>query len=510
MLSRFIAKPPIIALLLVLFGVALNCWYLDSYPKVWVDEPWISIPSYHLITDGVLRNEVLSAREYRGRVMLAPVIFQNLAIAPVFAFAGVGAWQARLPSAIMGIIIILMTFFLMRRYGDVIAVGSAVLVSIDSYIFISSRTARPEIFVTAFALGSFLLLHSQNNSDHHKSKIVLAGILSGVGLWIHPNYFLVAISLLLINLILSKPKQKITNLLWLICGMAMGVMPYILYVLHWDYNNGFLIFKTQLMDRTNMIVKPIDFILSTWGREIDRYMRYINFPNRFPLFLIQVAAGISAMKRKDRFDKTIMVIIAVHIALFPILISNRTPRYLTVLMPFITILVVKMIRDIIHRQKSPEPRSTSKLAKKNRTATIGAVALAIVYFANQAGGNAFSIWRTKGCGYSNFIKQVREIVPPHSKVWGTMTFWYGFYDYSFRTQYTDDLMSFRPDCVLLYDNDIWRKQTGVSGRENDKSARWQPLRKQLTDLIEKRGTYLGAVSSSCYGNIKIYRLNWTE
>jgi hypothetical protein len=34
------------------------------------------------------------------------------------------------------------------------------------------------------------------------------------------------------------------------------------------------------------------------------------------------------------------------------------------------------------------------------------------------------------------------------------------------------------------------------------------VRNMLIQLVEKRGTFAGSVSNSCYGNIKIYKLLW--
>jgi hypothetical protein len=91
-----------------------------------------------------------------------------------------------------------------------------------------------------------------------------------------------------------------------------------------------------------------------------------------------------------------------------------------------------------------------------------------------------------------------------------MTFWFGFYDHPYRTQYTDDLASFQPEYVILYDNDIWGNRTGVTGRKDPNAASWQPLQNQLTALVAERGTYVGAVPNACYGNIQIFRLDWTK
>jgi len=510
MFTRFQIKPAIVVLLLILFSLALNCWRLNSFPKVWVDEPWSSIASYHLVTEGVLRNDVLSARDYSGQIMLAPILVQSLAIAPVFALAGPGVWQARLPSVLMGVLVVVLTFLLAKRYGTAIAVVSSVFVAFDNLIFVTARTVRQEIFVAAFALCAFLLLFSESSNELKKVRIFLAGIVSGVGLYIHPNFFLVAVSLLFINMLLSKSGRKARSSLWLIFGMALGVLPYVIYVVHWDMGTGFRVLQTQLMDGANMIAHTGRFLSSTWGRELERYASYIFFPYRLLIFFMQSAAVIFALRRRDRLDKAILIIIFVHLVLFPLLISHRTSRYLTVLMPFMAILVVKMVWNIAGWSFGISWHDSWSAIKKLRFSALGAIALAMVFFANQLGGDAWAMRRANNCGYSPFIKQIREIVPPDARVWGTMTFWFGFYDHPYRTQYSDDLVSFQPEYVILYDNDIWGNRTGVTGREDPEAAKLQSLRNQLTALVAERGTYVGAVPNACYGNIEIFRLDWKK
>ena len=510
MFIRFKIKPAVVVLLLILFSLTLNCWRLNIFPKVWVDEPWNSIASYHLVTEGVLRNDVLSARENSSQIMLAPALVQSLAIAPVFALAGLGIWQARLPSVLMGVLVVVLTFLLARRYGIAIAVVSSVFVAFDNLVFVSARTVRQEIFVAAFALCAFLLLFTESGNELKKVRIFLAGVVLGVGLYVHPNFLLVAVSLLFINMLLSKSGQKARSSLWLIFGMALGVLPYVIYVVRWDVGTGFQVLQTQLMDRAKIFTHTGNFVLSTWGRELERYASYIFFPYRLPIFLTQAAAVIFALRRRDRLDKAILIIIFVHFVLFPLLISYRTSRYLTVLMPFMTILVVKMVWNIAGWSFGINWHDSWSAIKKLRFSALGAMALAMVFFANQLGGDAWAMWRANNCAYSPLIKQIREIVPPDARVWGTMTFWFGFYDHPYHTQFSDNLASFQPEYVILYDNEIWGNRTGVTGREDPDAALWQPLRNQLTALVAERGTCVGAVPNACYGNIQIFRLDWEK
>jgi len=107
---------------------------------------------------------------------------------------------------------------------------------------------------------------------------------------------------------------------------------------------------------------------------------------------------------------------------------------------------------------------------------------------------------------------VRSLVPSGAKVWGPMFLWFGFYDYSYRTQTTIqkhvEMNDYQPDYVVLYDSELWGGEQGVTKRHDPYYERMKPVREMLTELVQSRGTSVGSVSNSCYGNIEIFKLNW--
>jgi hypothetical protein len=139
-------------------------------------------------------------------------------------------------------------------------------------------------------------------------------------------------------------------------------------------------------------------------------------------------------------------------------------------------------------------------------------ALALVLFSNQAGGDFWAVFQSRNCSFHPFVSQVRSLVPPGAKVWGPMFMWFSFYDYPYRTEKTivdyAEMSKFQPDYVILYDSEIWGDQKGVTKRHDPYYDQMKPVRDMLTQLVQSRGTSVGTVPNSCYGNIEIFKLIW--
>ena len=69
-----------------------------------------------------------------------------------------------------------------------------------------------------------------------------------------------------------------------------------------------------------------------------------------------------------------------------------------------------------------------------------------------------------------------------------MTFWFGFYDHPYRTQWTvnteEEMNDFQPEYVILYDNvEIWANQTGVTKRLDPNYERMEAIRNLFVQEI---------------------------
>jgi hypothetical protein len=503
----------IILILLVLFSLT-SLIYLDRFPKVWMDEAGESMPAYTFQKDGTLQMSALVSADWGNQNVhfLQPMIVPKILSAPFFLLLGVGSLQGRLASIFMGALTIVGMYFLSRKIGGIVfASVSTVFLIFDNLFFVIARTIRPEIFVVTIAIWA---LYFAINAEIDFRKLFLCGLLLGISLYTHPNSFLVVVAILFIVLSQFTAKQYPQILLRMGLGGLIGFLPYGLYVVYQDGANHFHDFWLQIGYAAGMITNPGNYFSGILAAELERYISYIFFPYRLPIFLIQLfSIGYAIYKRGDKFNRIFLIFIFVHVVLFPILISTKYSRYLTVLMPAVIVLVIKMVWDIAGWSYDIDlPAIFASIKKLNRKVMVS-TALALVLFANQAGGDIWVVWQSRDCSFPPFISQVRSLVPSGAKVWGPMTFWFGFYDHPYRTQWTigheKEMNSFQPEYIILYDtSEIWANQTNVTKRPIPDSESAEALRNMLIELVKRRGISVGSVPNGCYGNIEIFKLVW--
>ena len=503
----------IILILLVLFSLT-SLIYLDRFPKVWMDEAGESMPAYTFQKDGTLQMSALVSADWGNQDVhfLQPMIVPKILSAPFFLLLGVGSLQGRLASIFMGALTIVGMYFLSRKIGGIVfASVSTVFLIFDNLFFVIARTIRPEIFLAAIAIWALYLII---NVKVDFKRLFFCGLLLGISLFTHPNSFLVFVAILVIALSQVRVKQYLHVLLPLGLGVFIGFLPYAIYVVVQDGANQFRDFWLQIGYAATMVTSPTNYFSHALAAELERYISYIFFPYRLPIFLIQIfSIGYAFYKRGDKFNRIFLIFIFVHVVLFPILISTKYSRYLAVLMPAVVILVIKMVWDIAGWSYDIDlPAIFASLKKLNRKVMVS-TALALVLFANQAGGDFWAVLKSRDCSFTPFISQARSLVPRGAKVWGPMTFWFGFYDHPYRTQWTigheKEMNSFQPEYIILYDTvEIWANQTNVTKRPIPASESEEALRNMLIELVKRRGISVGSVPNGCYGNIEIFKLVW--
>jgi 4-amino-4-deoxy-L-arabinose transferase-like glycosyltransferase len=446
----------VILLLLLVFCIS-SIPLLNIFPKVWMDEAWDSTTAYSFQKFGTFQNSTLVSPSLGNQDIhfLQPRIISNVIMAPFYAILGVGSVQGRLASVFVGALAVIGIYLLTRRIGNQLFASICTLLFIvDNLFFVVTRTIRPEVYLVAITIWTLFIILNTGTSF---IKLFICGILLGISLYIHPNAFLVLISILIIAFSKVKPNQYFQILFPLILGIILGFLPYALYVIFQDGANHFQDFWLQIHNRAEMLKNPITYISTAIKAEVERYISYIYFPYRFPIFLIQILAIIYAIiKRADKVNRAFLIFIFVHVVLFPILISAKTSRYLIVLMPALTILVIKMIWDLAGWSYDISVQEIKTHITKLNKNILVPVALALIIFINQTGGDFWAVWKSRDCSFPPFISQVRSLVPKGAKTWGPMTYWFGFYDYPYRTQWTvtteAEMNEYQPEYAILYDN----------------------------------------------------------
>jgi hypothetical protein len=501
-----------IVILVIVFGFS-SILFLDTFPKVWMDEAGDSTTTYTFQKDGTFRFLPLVSDSMGNQDVhfLQPRIVPDLVRAPFFFILGVGSFQGRLASVFMGILAVIGMYLLARKIGGVAFASICTLFLIfDNVFFVVARTIRPEIYVTAIAIWVLYLIIGAGTGFW---KLFLCGLILGISIYTHPNSVLVCVGVLIIALSQVKFKQYLQVIIPLGLGVFIGFLPYAIYVVVQDGANQFRDFWNQIGYAAGAVTNPGNYFSGALAAEFERYISYIYFPYRLPIFLIQLLAiGYAFYKWADKFNRSFLIFIFVHVVLFLLLISAKYSRYLAVLMPVVVIFVIRMVWELAGWSYDIAlPAILASVRKLDRNLVTPA-SLALILFANQAGGDFWAVLKSRDCSFTPFISQARSLVPPGAKVWGSMFMWFGFYDYPYRTEKTivnyAEMNKYQPDYVILYDSEIWGAERGTTKRYDPYYDEMKPVRDMLTQLVQSSGTSVGSVPNSCYGNIEIFKLVW--
>lgn len=500
---------PLLAILL--FWALLAMPFLGSAPRVWMDEPQGTISAVHLLHTGRAEVPEMWFSSPLSSPQLTPQLAFYLFLAGGLGIDGVSPFTSRLPLALAGLATLLLTYRLaVTRTNSQTALVACFLLGIDSLFFLSERTVRSEMLVATLGMASLLLAVRTDQSRRWVSGAG-AGLIAGLGLWVHPNFAITALAVACAALAAHGRKGMLRWVVYYVCGVVVGFMPYVAYVVAVDAGSGFARLKYQMGGRTAPITSTGGFLKTTFVAELERYRSYVAFPYRVGVFLVQVGVVVlTALRPRDALDRALLVFIGVHLALFPLLVVARTSRYFTVLMPAVAILLARWLRGAVAElREDTGDRAVSALRGHRAFLAIGLIICAL-YAANQMAGDAWVVLRTRGHPYSEVAEKLSSVIPSGAKVFGSITYWYAFQDHPFRFAGIGP-GSWRPDYVILYDSDMWGTFGAASGLTKvSQPGLDQPYRDAMQTLVDERGTEVLRLEAGPYGTPTIYRLDWSD
>jgi hypothetical protein len=188
--------------------------------------------------------------------------------------------------------------------------------------------------------------------------------------------------------------------------------------------------------------------------------------------------------------------------------GNKTSRYFIPLIPVISILVASFIADFFAIIKNTFREKMSL----HRLGAILIVTTISIYAVNQAGGNAYILWKHRGNDYYSFIAELKAAIPKNSKIWGATTFWLGLNEYDYVTQTTpfEEIKRFKPDYVLLYDSGLWGGASSTVGRKDNTKKAYKEIRENMERVRLENGTLVKTLKNKFYGDVHIYKVEWNE
>ena len=492
----FFAEHRAFLLLLAIYVLFATLW-LDRYPRVWVDEPWESATGYTLLTEGRMYNPVLENYAAFDKILLQPRLFLSLAVAPAFWLFGFGPVPGRLVSALFGGILLIAAYRLTKAaVSRRAALLAAWFVIIETMMFISYRTIRPEIYLAAFEM-TILCFFFRGLRRGGLRDFLAAGALCGIALWTHPNALLLGIALAIVFIIEEKRMLLRSRRVWsFVAGAVAGFLPYAVYVVFNDAHDSFATFFLQLDSRTDVLTKG-GWISASLAGEWQRVAEYAQFPDRVLLILFYILGWTFSFRSRSKEIRYLGFIVGIQAILSFLLISNKTILYSATILPFLCLLLAELADRWLGEYRPLLTMLKQGMTKGHawQTAVLAGI---LLFSSNQIAGDSALLWRQRDCSYRATIAGLQEIIPQDARVWGSMAFWFGFYHQPYRTQYTRfrEVENFRPEYLITGDREVWGKES------------WRDVRELAEKIVATRGTLVKEFPETPYGALRVYRLRW--
>jgi 4-amino-4-deoxy-L-arabinose transferase-like glycosyltransferase len=497
---------------------------LTVVPQVYEDEPWQASTGWKLATEGVFGSDLFAGfygmeRHYYGYMPVHPLL-----LAVVLRTTGLGLFQDRLEPAIMGLLVLVLTYWLGRRLFEDPWIGQlAVLfliavpltgltrIQLTGILLIDmSRIARYDMVVPVFGLAALHAYISARKGGRN-GWFFLAGLLASLSSLAHV-YGLFWLPILIVLALWDR--RPFVNIVAIISGFIVPLVPYAAYVLGnlYDWRG-----QTRLYGNRFQLLNPTWYVRNLI-EERHRYgaglgsVRSGAMRIGFWSALVGLPWSVFALARRalrsdDAAARVVMVPLIIFPILFAFLITLKLVNYTVVFMPMAAIAggwggvrVWSWARNA-HRFRWALPVLVLLLAA---IVVEGATRIAALEAAAKT-----------TTPYYSYISRVREYLPGGARVLASHNYWFGLEDFNYRSfivplgwtdlrneprplAFEEGLEQIAPDVVLI-DRGTREYFAGAGSDHLEGFHRW---------LGRHQGQLVGQVDDQTYGLMEIYQVKY--
>lgn len=483
--------------------------FLTTYPVVFIDEPWYSNAAWNWLTAGVNFDTMHAGTlDQFGYEWLRWTFLSNVPLVVSFAVLGLGLFQARLVSWIFGALLLLATFLVGRRcYGRTTGIVAALLLSLSLPFLQASHYVRPDVMLAAVVMLTFLSALTALE-ENKKWAHLLAGLMIGLSLDVHPNGLIFALALVGVYLAAYRSRFFRQPGTWLCAlGGLLGIGYYV--AVHVLPNPGaFLVVRSLSFSgphKLPLLTLTLRSLISSVDEEIGRYGFYAN---NLEFALVGASMAYLAF-RHHRPDRLLLVFVGVAFLGFVLFAGNKDDTYAILLYPFFMLAVAETLVSLMRAGRGLD---------KHRAFVGGLLALTLV---NSTAHCARPIAQHRGYDYYSITEKIKSVIPSGARVMGRPEWWLGLADYDYRsslnlTYYhflngytlTQGLEEIRPDIVIV--DDWWRTLLVDEGYFVLGSFRvfyLQP-RQEFESFLARRGEKLLDFTDPWQGRFEVYAIQW--
>lgn len=215
--------------LLLCLGIycLLAFFFLGSSPLIWYDEGLLSDVSWYFVKEGVFAQPLWTGYLGYGEFSTHPNYLYFSFLALSFKIFGHGIFQARLVSAVSGLLLVLVFYIFLRElWSKKFATIATLLLIFNPLFILSSRIVRQEMLVTllGFLAMSFVILGYKRQE---KWRHFIGGFFAALTILVHVNGFFVSFATLLLLFI---KKKEWSDVLYYLGGIIIPLVPYFVFL----------------------------------------------------------------------------------------------------------------------------------------------------------------------------------------------------------------------------------------------------------------------------------------
>lgn len=455
----------------------------------WVeDESWYGSIAYSLATEGRLRNPVFPETDIESRVDTRPPAMP-LSLAASIKVFGTGPEQFRIPSVLAGLGVVIGVFLLgLELTNPTIAAIAALLAATDNFLFVTSRTVRPDIYVACFGtIAAWLFFRARRKNSWLLA--LLSSLAIGIAINFHPNGIAIAGALGLLLLFEFRGRVfRAPRFRAFVLGIALSAAPFTIWIVSDPVH--LQAFK-RLWGRGSSSTYA-----SLMAQEKARYADFIGVGSqRIPLPVqaptrIHIAAALAiAALLLARYNRALLgrlAVLTIPSLLMWVTEVNPTSRFFVIVAPYFTLMLVAgafYFANTVLRRRI-------------------AAAVLIMIALTQIGGNVFMLHRSRSADYSALTANLRRIIPGKAQTYGAMTFWLALHDsryYAYNRTPLDYALRHGATYLILNDR-VMMHGTGYGANF------FEPLREELNAFARSHAEIAGHINDPFYGDLEIYRV----
>jgi len=378
--------------------------------------------------------------------------------------------------------------------GRMAAVVAALIASTDTFLFVSSRSVRPEALSALLALLA-VFLYMKSRQRNSALLAFAAGISLGLALNFHITVAGIVISLVLLTVIEHRHRAWKRPEMW---AMAAGITITILPFLVWVLTDSTRVAAAHAM---YLARGSSETMLQKIAEEKLRYRDLLGFGNlkfhlplplpfRIHIVMAFLAALFLLLRQRIQLAMLILVLLLPTL-LWWIYLVNKTSRYFALAAPFFA-LTIGMAATIFSR------------SSVRRRAAVG-ICLLIIF--TQFIGNFIFLKQARTADYLEVASGLRQLIPPQASVYGSITFWEVLRDRRYLSYERTSVPYAEEAAHVSYFIMNDRSMLLGSGLGADD---YKGVREAASEVVRRNGTLVGEVPSAFYGELKIYQISYTE